>query len=316
VYKARQGENTMSYNTSNSNRFSGEVLPLILREKLQQKRSGASDDSSSANNNTGSCQPEIAIARGLSVEDRDRKFTADELEDQLWKTSQALVETQRQIVRGEEVYYEETQAYGSNLFRGWETFIDSRDVGNSNATAVQGGGPRRVPNDFRWFSSSATSLASRHLKPEPMGSRMSSTVTSAASPSDVSATPASMKSASPSAVKSDDAELPQKDSGSNAEPPAPPTTKQDPGTKIGAEPSANVDSKKAEAAESSKEDSVDIAMDEGDAKDPEPALSTATTTDESKREKRKAPSESADSPKEGKDAAPRRTKRKRRSGAN
>jgi hypothetical protein len=313
----------MSYNTSNSssNSFSGEVLPLILREKLQQKRSGASDDSSSATGSKiGSCQPEIA--RGLSVEDRNRKFTADELEDQLWKVSQALVETQRQIVRGEEVYYEETQAYGSNLFRGWETFIDSRDVGNSNTTTgVQGGGPRRVPNDFRWFSSSATSLASRHLKPEPMGSRMSSTVTSAASTSDASEAPASTKSVAPSApvsIKSDSARVPRKDPSrsSIAESPAPPSTKQETVPKVVAEPSANVDSKKTEAAESNKEASQDETMDADNANEQEAALSTAITTDESKRDKRKAPSESADATKEGKDSAPRRTKRKRRSGAN
>jgi hypothetical protein len=313
VYRER--EITMSYLTSKSNRCSGEVLPLILREKLQQKRSGASDDSSSAN--IGSCGPEIA--RGLSVEDRNRKFTADELEDELWKTSQALVEVQRQIGRGEEVYYEETQAYGSNLFRGWETFIDSRDVGTSNNTAnVQGGGPRRVPNDFRWFSSSATSLGSRHLKPEPMGSRMSSTVTSA-SASDASAAPASTKSAVPSApgsTKSDTSDVTSKNA-SITEPPAPPTTKQEPGPKVVAEPSANVDdSENAEATESSKGANQDEAMDEGNDKEPEPTLSTAITTDESKQEKRKAPSESADSPKEGKDSAPRRTKRKRRSGVN
>jgi hypothetical protein len=315
----------MSYNTSNSssNRFSGEVLPLILREKLQQKRSGASEDSSSVNYGIiASCQPEIG--RGLSVEDRNRKFSADELEDQLWKMSQALVETQRQIVRGEEVYYEETQAYGSNLFRGWETFIDSRDVGNPNSTAVQGGGPRRVPNDFRWFSSSATSLASRHLKPEPMGSRMISTVTSAASAasaSDVSEAPASTKSAAPSApvsTKSEAVRVPRNDpTGSTvAESPASPTTKQEPGPKVVAEPSANVDSKKTETTESSKEASQDDDMDERNANEPAMAVSTANATDESKREKRKVPTESADATNEGKDSAPRRTKRTRRSGVN
>jgi hypothetical protein len=234
-----------------------------------------------------------------------------------------VTEIQRQIVRGEEVYYEETQAYGSNLFRGWETFIDSRDVlgtSSNTTTGVQGGGPRRVPNDFRWFSSSATSLASRHLKPEPMGScPVSSTVTSA-SPSELSTAPASSKSATTStrvSTKSDTAGVPKKDPKSISEPPAPsPSTKQEPSPKVVAEPaSANVDSNKAEPVESSKEASHEEAMDEDD--EPEPALSTAVGTDESKREKRKTPSESADSAtKEGKDAAPRRTKRKRRSGAN
>jgi hypothetical protein len=305
----------MSYNTSNSssNHYSGEVLPLILREKLQQK-SRATDDYSSLAAGIDSSQPEIA--RGLTVEDRNRKFTADELEDELWKMSQALVETQQQIVRGEEVYYEETQVYGSNLFRGWETFIDSRDVGNSNGTGVQGGGPRRVPNDFRWFSSSATSLATRHLKPEPMGvgSRMSSTVTSAASTSDVSEAPAFTKSTAvpsvPVSTKSDVTKIPRKDPSrsSIAEPPVPSGTRQEPSLKVVAEPSTNVNSKNMECTESNKEVSQDEAMDEDNANEPEP-------TGDSKRDKRKVPSESADATKEGKDSAPRRTKRKRRSGA-
>jgi hypothetical protein len=302
----------MSCNMSNcsSNRYSGEVLPLILREKLQQK-SGAIDDYSSLAAGIDSCQPERA--RGLTVEDRNRKFTADELEDELWKMSQALVETQQQIVRGEEVYYEETQAYGSNLFRGWETFIDSRDVGNSNGTGVQGGGPRRVPNDFRWFSSSATSLSTRHLKPEPMGvgSRMSSTVTSAASTSDVSEAPAPTKSVVPSApvsTKSDVAKMPRKDP-SRSSTAEPPNTRQEPPPKVVVESSANVDSKEIEATESKKELSPHETMGEDTADEPE-------ATDDSKRDKRKVPSDSADATKEGKDSAPRRTKRKRRSGAN
>jgi hypothetical protein len=69
----------MSNSTSDINRFSGHVLPLILREKLPQQRSGASDDSSSVNTYF-SYQPEISIASGLlSVEDRNRIFTAEEL---------------------------------------------------------------------------------------------------------------------------------------------------------------------------------------------------------------------------------------------
>ena len=40
-----------------------------------------------------------------------------------------MVELQKQIQRGEETYYEETQAHGSSLYRGFETFIDARDVG-------------------------------------------------------------------------------------------------------------------------------------------------------------------------------------------
>jgi hypothetical protein len=53
----------MSYDTSNSSsyRYSGEVLPLILREKLQQK-SRATDNYSSLAAGINSFQPEIARA--------------------------------------------------------------------------------------------------------------------------------------------------------------------------------------------------------------------------------------------------------------
>jgi hypothetical protein len=39
-----------------------------------------------------------------------------------------MMEIQKQLYRGEEVYFEETQAHG-NLFRGWDAFIDLKDVG-------------------------------------------------------------------------------------------------------------------------------------------------------------------------------------------
>jgi hypothetical protein len=316
----------MSYNPSRSNHFSGEVLPLILREKLrQQSRTSESFTSTSSSSAAITTKTKtiarVASGHGLSVADRNRICTADELEDDLWKTSQALLEIQRQIVRGEEVYYEETQAYGSNLFRGWETFIDSRDVGgtsnNTNTTTVQSGGPRRVPNDFRWFSGSAVSLASRHLKPEPMGSRVSSTVTSASRSStcdvSVSAVETSTMSAVPVVPVSTvlvASDVLKKVAGSIAEAPAPTCAIEELDPKEAERP-ADVDSKNKEATDSSKEESEDVVMDDNSTKESEPA-----TPDESKREKRKALSESADSTKDDKDSPRRRTKRKRRSGAN
>jgi hypothetical protein len=73
-----------------------------------------------------------------------------------------LVDIQKQIHRGEEAYYEETNNRG-NLFRGWDTFVDSKEIGIVNATSVPQG-TRRIPADYRWFASSCKSL-SRPARP-------------------------------------------------------------------------------------------------------------------------------------------------------
>jgi hypothetical protein len=106
----------------------------------------------------------LSSRRGVKGTDADpqKTFTTQELEDLIWKSSQTIVEVQKQIQRGEETYYEETQTHGSSVFKGFETFIDARDVGTSS------GGPtsasaRRMPGDYRWFSSSCSNIA-RHMK--------------------------------------------------------------------------------------------------------------------------------------------------------
>jgi hypothetical protein len=112
----------------------------------------------------GTGRPLLSSRRGVkgSEFDHQRTFTTQELEDLIWKSSQTIVEVQKQIQRGEETYYEETQTHGSSVFKGFETFIDARDVGTSS------GGPtslsaRRMPGDYRWFSSSCSNIA-RHMK--------------------------------------------------------------------------------------------------------------------------------------------------------
>ena len=113
--------------------------------------------------------------------DRMRIMTARQIEEELWNTSRALVEVQKQIQRGEEAYYEETQvSHGSNLFRGWEGFIDARDVGNTNNASHHlpvgvGGNSRRMPGDFRWFSSTCNNI-SRHMKPFSMGTKVTASI--------------------------------------------------------------------------------------------------------------------------------------------
>ena len=86
-----------------------------------------------------------------------RGWTVSQLEEWIWKTSQTIVDCQKQIQRGEETYYEETAAHGSSVYKGFDTFIDARDVGNSNS------GVRRMPGDCRWFSGSCSNIA-RHMK--------------------------------------------------------------------------------------------------------------------------------------------------------
>ena len=86
-------------------------------------------------------------------------------------------------------YYEETYSHG-NLFRGWDAFVDAKDVGVKDAT----GASRRVPADTRWFSGSCRSI-SRNSRPPPLvrslqtsGPRPSSTTNitgSAATPAPV-----------------------------------------------------------------------------------------------------------------------------------
>ena len=129
-------------------------IPLFLQQKLKNEKGEGSVEGSPGRRPGASKQ-----RRALSV-DPQKTFTAPQLEDLIWKTSQTIVELQKQIQRGEETYYEETQSHGSSLFRGFETFIDARDVGTSNGPTNSS---RRMPGDYRWFSSSCSNI-SRHMK--------------------------------------------------------------------------------------------------------------------------------------------------------
>jgi hypothetical protein len=67
---------------------------------------------------------------------------------------------QKQIMRGEECYHDETQF---NVYRGWDGYTDARvDAGGgssaahgaSSSSSQTGGVYRRMPPDHRWFSNS------------------------------------------------------------------------------------------------------------------------------------------------------------------
>lgn len=123
----------------------------------------------------------------------NRIFSAQEIERHMQKISKhVLVDIYRQIHRGEESYYEETNGHG-NIFRGWDTFVDSRDaLGSVGASSVPQGGSRRIAADNRWFTSSYSSVPRPARPPslqwnKPLSSDASNIFPSAAQPDGTSA---------------------------------------------------------------------------------------------------------------------------------
>ena len=99
-------------------------------------------------------------------------FTTSDLEKKLAQANAALLTIQKQLVRGEELYYQETDAHG-NMYKGWDNFIDTKsehmgipnyEIGSSNDPKEKRKMPenvnntpiRRMHNDLRWFSSSSS----------------------------------------------------------------------------------------------------------------------------------------------------------------
>ena len=82
---------------------------------------------------------------------RENFTSAESIQEAMEKTTSALSQIQRQIHQGEECYFEETGtlAGGSNIFKGWDAYIDAR-LSEPSASDV-----RRMPADFRWASSSS-----------------------------------------------------------------------------------------------------------------------------------------------------------------
>jgi hypothetical protein len=143
---------------------SGSFLPVFLRRKWKEENDASA----------GGPPPHLSISeqypkitRSEKVRAMNRIFTAKEIEGRMQKiTKVALADVQKQIIRGEESYYEETSGHG-NIFRGWDAFVDSRDAaGSVGVSSMPQGGSRRIPADNRWFASSCKSL-SRPSKPPP-----------------------------------------------------------------------------------------------------------------------------------------------------
>ena len=118
-------------------RLSGVSVPLIFQKD---------PEASARSNKQGTDNSEKETSS-------ERVFTVSELKQHIQQTSQVIVQLQQQIARGEETYYEETQqSHGCNLFKGFDSYIESR-------LDQSLGSVRRMPGDFRWFSSSCSNVA-------------------------------------------------------------------------------------------------------------------------------------------------------------
>ena len=153
---------TNCHGNSAAFRLSGETLPLILRKKWNEQQSRPDDEND--------CSIEKREKEMLPLHPRPSPleenvvFTADEIEQLISLASVNMIEMQKQLYRGEEMYHEETNSHG-NLFVRWDAFVDTRDLTGSSST--QGTGSRRMPTDNRWFSGSCRSVL-RSSKPTPV----------------------------------------------------------------------------------------------------------------------------------------------------
>lgn len=96
------------------------------------------------------------LTRDQKHELSNRVFTASELEERILKTTDAMFDIQRQLHRGEEIYFEDTYGHGS-IYKGWDGFIDSTSIPGTGGAQMSSN--RRVPADSRWFSTSCESVS-------------------------------------------------------------------------------------------------------------------------------------------------------------
>lgn len=157
---------------------SGAAWPVTLRRKIGLPPSA---------NNSSSVSKRSDNEEGNHRQPQTNKLSNHELRNYIHSSYAALTSIQRQLHRGEESYFEETYAHG-NLFSGFDNiWIENPNSGSlgintaldgasANASLSSSGGAnnnssggnapvvkhistRKMPNDFRWFSSSSTVLA-------------------------------------------------------------------------------------------------------------------------------------------------------------
>ena len=137
----------------------GITIPLILKRKWknEKKQDRKNNNSAPANKGKGlKFSQDFDLTAGETNELKNRVFTASELESRIWETKKRMMEISQQLYRDEEVYYENTYNHGS-IYKGWDAFVDAKDIDTSGLSSTQGTG-RRVPADMRWFSGSCKSF--------------------------------------------------------------------------------------------------------------------------------------------------------------
>lgn len=148
--------------------LSGVTLPLILRRKLQEQKKASKggtenkDDEKDAGRDKDVTDDTLAGMNATT----NRIFTAEDLEERIRRAKSAMEDIQKQLQRGEESYYEETSGHG-NLYRGWDAFVDAKDVGSGTSAPQSVLSSRRMPPDCRWFSGSCGSIG-RLTRPAPL----------------------------------------------------------------------------------------------------------------------------------------------------
>jgi hypothetical protein len=109
---------------------------------------------------------------------RSRVFTTSELEKNLSRANAALIDIQKQLVRGEDIYFQDTDLHG-NIYKGWEAFIDAKPehIGIQDIdhvpydeftalapTTVSSAPSRKIHAESRWFSSSSYSVENGNIR--------------------------------------------------------------------------------------------------------------------------------------------------------
>jgi len=141
-------------------RSSGEFLPYLLQKKYKEYRaskitaSDSNNEQSKMRQTSDGGEPKVVLHKENAL----YQSSSDEFGQDIFLLSSSMIDIQRQLHRGEELYFEDTQAHG-NIYRGWDAFVDLKDVGTNAGSMNQPGSYRRMPSDHRWFSGSCKSVA-------------------------------------------------------------------------------------------------------------------------------------------------------------
>ena len=172
---------------------SGCALPHILKKRKNHKKSGISSigNPGGVGSDAKSAATADSVRRSSVKSDgkssNDLALYSDEvkcLSNMLDRGEAILSEIQRQLIVGEEAYYEETYHHG-NIFRGFDGFLDLKL--NSNGNGSQGQVPvvnvtkRKMPMDDRFFSGSCVHVKAGTVPYDPPPLVVSSSIRSSSS---------------------------------------------------------------------------------------------------------------------------------------